>query len=218
MSPDEPPVVPTLFVLAGVNGAGKSSIGGAWIHDTGAFYFNPDEAARAIRSEIGCSIEEANAQAWQEGKDRIESAIRRRESFAFESTLGANTIPRLLGEAVKSGFEVVVWFVGLSSVEQHIARVRSRVAAGGHDIPEAKIRERWDGSRRNIISLMPYLTELRVYDNSRNRDPITGEIPSPQLILRCVRGLIVSLAELEEVPEWAKPILARAVQLHRMKR
>lgn len=217
MSPDDARDAPLLFVLAGVNGAGKSSVGGTWIRDSGMNYFNPDEAAQAIRMESGGSIEEANASAWQEGKERLESAIRKRKNYTFESTLGANTIPRLLTEAAKNGFEVVVWFVGLSSPEQHIARVRARVAAGGHDIPEAKIRERWDGSRRNIISLMPYLTELRVYDNSKDRDPITGEIPQPQLILHCRRGVIVSSVELAAFPEWAEPILTRALQLHRMK-
>ena len=141
----------------------------------------------------------------------------RRESFAFESTLGANTIPRLLQEAANSGFEVVVWFVGLSSPEQHIARVRARVAAGGHDIPEGKIRERWDGSRRNIIALMPYLAELRVFDNSRSRNPKTGAIPEPTLVLHWRGGAVVSLLDLQAVPEWAKPIVARALELQRMK-
>ena len=112
-----------------------------------------------------------------------------------------------------------VWFVGLSSPEQHIARVRARVASGGHDIPEAKIRERWDGSRRNIIALMPYLTELMVYDNSRERDPITGEIPPPRLLLYWEHGEIAgpSVEELRATPEWAVPIVSRALDLHRLK-
>jgi alkanesulfonate monooxygenase SsuD/methylene tetrahydromethanopterin reductase-like flavin-dependent oxidoreductase (luciferase family) len=133
--------------------------------------------------------------------------------------LGANTIPRLLKEAARSGFEVVVWFVGLSSAEQHIARVRARFAAGGHDIPEAKIRERWDGSRRNIIALMPYLTELQVFDNSQEYDPITGVIPPPKLLLYWERGTITSpsISELEATPDWAQPIVVRALQLQRMK-
>jgi predicted ABC-type ATPase len=207
---------PFLFVLAGVNGAGKSSVGGK-AFGSGEAFFNPDEEARAIRSETGCSLEEANAKAWQVGKERLLSAIRKRENYTFETTLGANTIPKLLREAAENGFAVRVWFVGLSSPEQHIARVRARVAAGGHDIPEAKIRERWDGSRRNIIALMPYLAELRVYDNSRERDPITGEIPPPKLLLHWARGAIVgpSVEELRETPAWAVPIVSRALDLHR---
>lgn len=219
MSPDDGRDAPVLFVLAGVNGAGKSSVGGVRIRESGMNYFNPDEAARAIRAETDCSIEDANAQAWNLGKERLQSAVRKRESFSFESTLGANTIPRLLQEAAKSGFAVVVWFVGLSSAEQHIARVRARVAAGGHDIPEAKIRERWDGSRRNIIALMPYLTELQVFDNSQERDPKTGAIPPPKLLLCWERGSITSpsISALAATPDWAEPIVVRALELQRIK-
>lgn len=182
-------------------------------------YFNPDEAAQKIHNESGCSSEDANAKAWNLGKQQLLSAIRNRENFAFESTLGANTIPRLLLEAAQSGFKVVVWFVGLSSAEQHIARVRARVAAGGHDIPESKIRERWDGSRRNIMALMPYLTELQVFDNSQERDPDTGTIPTPKLLLHWRQGAVVSpsISELEATPDWAKPMVLRALQLQRMK-
>lgn len=94
---------PTITVLAGVNGAGKSSIGGTRLRELGAQYFNPDEAAAAIRGEHECSVDEANARAWQEGKRRLESAIQHREDFAFETTLGGNTIPRLLANAADAG-------------------------------------------------------------------------------------------------------------------
>lgn len=122
----------------------------------------------------------------------------------------------LLGNAVEAGFDVRVWFIGLSSVEQHIARVRARVAHGGHDIPEAKIRERWDSSRRNLIKLMPRLTEIRVFDNSDERSPENGKIPPPRLLLHWKRGAIIapSISALESTPEWAKPIVASALKLH----
>src|SRR4051812_46147526 len=107
--------VPRIAVLAGVNGAGKSSLGGAIIRAAGQDYFNPDEAATSIRDSIGCSQEEANSLAWQEGKESLESAIHGRYNYAFESTLAGNTIPALLVEAVGAGMEVFVWFVGLSS-------------------------------------------------------------------------------------------------------
>jgi predicted ABC-type ATPase len=115
---------------------------------------------------------------------------------------------------------VKVWFVGLSSAEQHIVRVRARVAAGGHDIPEAKIRERWNSSRRNIILLLPYLTELRVFDNSHDRDPVTGAIPAPKLLLHWAQGAIVapSVSALESTPDWAMPIVVRALELQSMNR
>jgi predicted ABC-type ATPase len=198
-----------------VNGAGKSSVGGYWIRLDGDDYFNPDEAAAALVNEESISLAEANARAWNLGKELLEQAIRERLNFAFETTLGGNTIPRLLAQAADEGFEVLIWFVGLESVEKHMQRVRARVAAGGHDIPEEKIRERWNGSRLNLINLLPHLTELRVFDNSAERDPETGDNPPPRLLLDWNRGRILAppVSELEATPEWAKPILAAAIDL-----
>jgi predicted ABC-type ATPase len=209
-----------IFVLAGVNGAGKSSIGGALLRKRGLNYFNPDEAARVILDAKGCSVEEANALAWREGKERLENAIRRRSSLAFETTLGGETISARLRAAALGGIEVRVWFVGLASAEQHIERVRARVVAGGHDIPEAKIRERWDASRRNLIGLMDHLTELKVFDNSREGDPAKGTIPPPRILLHWRDGAVVgpSARTLGATPEWAKPIVAAALRLQRTKK
>ena len=89
--------------------------------------------------------------------------------YAFETTLGANTIPALLRDACEQ-HEVSIWFCGLENVELHLQRVAERVEAGGHDIPEAKIRQRFDSSRLNLIELLPHLTTLHVYDNSRPAD------------------------------------------------
>ena len=167
-------------MLAGVNGAGKSSIVGAMIRAAGADYYNPDEAAKALRdADPGLDQVAANAAAWHQGKRLLERAIADRLDFAFETTLGGNTIPRLLADAASNGFEVRVWFVGLDTPEVHIARVRHRVRSGGHDIPEDAIRRRWRHSRQNLVQLLPALTELRVYDNSADADPATGHAPQP---------------------------------------
>jgi predicted ABC-type ATPase len=208
---------PSIYVLAGVNGAGKSSVGGATFRRNGADYFNPDEATqRILEANPGISLEQANSAAWLEGKRLLERAIAERLDFAFETTLGGNTIARLLERATQAGIEVRVWFVGLSSPELHIARVRACAAAGGHDIPDAKIRERFDASRLNLIRLLPKLTELRVYDNSADGDPIFGAVPQPRLIVHVVGGSVRESCPLEEVPEWAKPIVLAALRLSRL--
>ena len=96
---------PRLYALAGVNGAGKSSVGGAMIRASGADYFNPDEAARElIAANPGLDQVKANAAAWHQGRRLLERAIRERKDFAFETTLGGSTMPRLLSEAASQGF------------------------------------------------------------------------------------------------------------------
>src|SRR5207302_846106 len=86
-----------IYVLAGVDGAGKSSIGGAAIRQSGADYFNPDEATqRILAANPGISPAEANSAAWHQGKRLLERAIAERLDYAFETTLGGDTIRRLL--------------------------------------------------------------------------------------------------------------------------
>lgn len=211
---DEPVFRPCIFVLAGANGAGKSSVAGAAFRQSGADYFNPDEATqRILAANPGISLSEANSQAWLQGKRLLERAIAEQLDFAFETTLGGNTIPQLLESTLDSGMEVRIWYVGLESPELHIARVRARVAEGGHDIPESKIRERYHRSRVNLIRLMPKLTELHVYDNSREGNPARGVAPRPQPVLHAVERSIAMVCDLEDVPQWAKPIVLAALKL-----
>jgi predicted ABC-type ATPase len=208
--------IPCIYVLAGTNGAGKTSVGGAMFRESGAEYFNPDEAALRFRSmNPGMTPEEANSAAWRQGKRLLERAISERLDFAFETTLGGHTIAALLHQALSKKMEVRIWYVGLASPELHIARVRSRVAAGGHDIPEAKIRERYESSRLNLVDLMPKLTELRVFDNSEEGDPRDGIAPRAALLLHMDRGKIVEMCDLKETPQWAKPILLTAMKFAR---
>jgi predicted ABC-type ATPase len=196
-----------------VNGAGKSSIGGAMLEQAGVEFFNPDKVARQFQSTYqGTSQEDANSLAWQQGRRLLERAIDERKDFAFETTLGGNTMPALLKNAASSGIEVRIWYVGLESAELHIARVQSRVAMGGHDIPESKIRERYAQSRLRLVELIPVLTELKVFDNTVEGDPQKGQAPSPKLLLHMNRGKLVKASNLHQIPQWAKPILHAAIE------
>ena len=206
--------VPRIYVLAGTNGAGKSSLMGAMLVRQGAEYFNPDLAAQHILSaNPSISQEQANSAAWHEGKRLLERAIAEKLDFAFETTLGGKTIATLLDQALSQGIEVRIWYVGLDGVEQHLARVRSRVEHGGHNIPAERIRERYVQSRLNLIRLLPRLTELLLFDNSAESDPHAGRPPEPKLLLRLARGKVRETCKLKDIPEWAKPILATALKM-----
>jgi predicted ABC-type ATPase len=204
---------PFIFVLAGVNGAGKSSVGGGILSAHGVPWYNADAFARELMARSGWSREEADADAWAHGKAQLEAAMAAGTSFAFETTLGGTTIPRLLAEAADT-HDVLMIFVGLASVEMHLSRVRLRVAQGGHDIPEARIRSRWTSSRQNLIGLLPRLAWLRLFDNSAEAK-LGEDVPFPLLLLEMTNARVLhpddgDLAALEATPEWAKPIVAAA--------
>ena len=207
---------PVLLVLAGVNGAGKSSIGGhVMLRRAGLTWFNPDTYTRLLVQE-GLPLADANARAWQHGMDLLDQALAAGHSHAFETTLGGRTVAQKIAAAART-HEVLVWFCGLSSPEQHLARVAARVAEGGHDIPEAKIRERWLHAPLNLIELMPHLGGLRVFDNSAEAAPGTA-VTDPVLVLKLQQGAVlypVARQDLEKTPHWAKAIVQAARTLRR---
>jgi predicted ABC-type ATPase len=206
--------IPCIHVLAGTNGAGKSSILGAMISESEGEYFNPDDATqRILARNPSISLARANSEAWYEGKRLLERAIGERLNYAFETTLGGETITSLLERAIVAKIAVRIWYVGLDSPERNLERVRARVRKGGHDIPEKKVRERYRQGLIHLIRLLPYLSDLLVYDNSEEADPDTGKEPEPKLLLHLEYGKIVSTCDLSIAPQWVKPILAAALKL-----
>lgn len=101
--------------------------------------------------------------------------------------------------------------VGELDVELHIARVRARVAAGGHDIPDTKIHARFDQSRLNLIPLLPGLTQLRLFDNSAEGNRGNTFRPKPELIVNMRAGAVDGSMDLSAIPNWAKPIVLAAL-------
>jgi len=204
---------PFIVVLAGVDGAGKSSVGGGILAAYGLNWFNPDAFSRALMARSGLRKDDADGAAWAYGKAKLEEAMANGTNFTFETTLGASTIPRLLGEAAET-HEIIMIFCGLASVQMHIDRVKIRVRHGGHDIPEEKIRRRWESSRQNLIKLLPRLAQLQVFDNSKEVGP--GEdVPPPALVLEMKKGRLLypsrdDAEALKATPGWAKPIVAGA--------
>ena len=203
-------------MLAGVNGAGKSSILGRHLQQAhGIPWFNPDAFARELMARGQFAKSASNAAAWQEGLRRLDQAIEAGADYAFETTLGGNTIPARIRAAVVT-HDVFLWYCGLSSPELHLARVKVRVACGGHDIPEEKIRKRFTSAPVNLIGLMPHLTGLQIFDNSSDATP-DGVIPDPVLVLRALEGELQypdpgDAGELAKTPTWARPLVEAALR------
>jgi len=207
---------PVLYVLAGVNGAGKSSIGGHLLTREGLTWFNPDAFARELIDATGCDQETANGHAWAEGVRRLDEAIAKGRSYAFETTLGGRTIAEKIQAAIRT-HDVIIWFCGLDSPESHLRRVQARVSRGGHDIPETKIRARYPQALRDLIALMPLAAHIRVYDNTIEV-ALGDSVPDPVLVMELAKGQLLypvesNRAALLATPEWAKPLLEAALSL-----
>jgi len=102
--------------------------------------------------------------------EEIALYVRRRESFAFETTLGGRTHARRIPRWQSLGFRVKLIFLSLADVRITIERVRIRVRQGGHNVPEDVIRRRYETGWRNFNGVFKNLVDTWVlYDNSGER-------------------------------------------------
>lgn len=157
---------PVAIVLAGCNGAGKTTASRSLLGKTLKVltFVNADVIAQ------GLSGFDPGAAALRAGRimlEQLEGLASQRASFAFETTLAGKTYAGWLDSLRAAGYRVHLFYFWLESPDLAVARVASRVEKGGHAIPEATIRRRYERSIRNLFELyMPVVTGWKVYDNS----------------------------------------------------
>jgi predicted ABC-type ATPase len=157
---------PQVVVIAGPNGAGKTSSAPDLLQEAVGIdaFVNADVIAQGLAA---FSPESAAFVAGRIMLRRIAELARAREDFAFESTLAGRSAHRLLTGLVGVGYDVHILYLWLPSPDLAVARVRRRVEAGGHDVPEPVIRRRFWKSLVNFDRLYrPVSTTWRLYDAS----------------------------------------------------
>jgi predicted ABC-type ATPase len=126
----------------------------------------------------------------------LESAkdhISRRESFAVETTLSGKHYLRMMVDARKRGFEVVLVYIGTENVEINLARITNRVLAGGHDVPQSDVRRRYKRSFENLPTALARADHTILFDNSTEEG------------YRLIAVLGPSESQwFEPIPSWAK--------------
>jgi predicted ABC-type ATPase len=156
---------PVIVALAGPNGAGKTTFFHAHLQPAGLRFVNADDFAH----ELGVGAYEAAGLA-----DELRRAlVRQRESFVFETILSDPVGHKVafLRDAARSGYTVVLCFIGLDSVETSEQRVAMRVLQGGHDVPAEKLAARFDRTLANLHRAIRELPMVHIFDNSDLRSP-----------------------------------------------
>jgi predicted ABC-type ATPase len=161
---------PSVVILAGPNGAGKSTFASFLLPSLGVREFvNADVIAA---EQAPGHPQSAALSAGREMLTRLRLLAASRGSFAFETTLASRHFAPWLAELIGVGYSLHMLFVWLPSADVSVARVRSRVLAGGHDVPEGVIRRRYERGLLNFFDLYrPLATTWRMYDNSIGRVP-----------------------------------------------
>ena len=169
---------PLCVVIAGPNGAGKSTAAPFLLRDA----LEVKEFVNADTIAAGLAGYEPNRAAIQAGRlmlGRLDSLATSRESFAFETTLATRSFLPFLRRLQADGYTVGLLFFWLPSEDHALARVRVRVAEGGHDIPERVVRRRFGPGIRNFLrSYAPLVDFWALYDAGRNPPtPIASHDP-----------------------------------------
>jgi predicted ABC-type ATPase len=184
---------PLLVTIAGVNGAGKSTITARLRQEPGfpSNYINPDEIALTL-TDITDPIERAYTAARKADEQR-NIWLADRQSMAFETVMSHPSKIEFMQSAKDAGYDVMLVFVGLSSPELSFQRVNQRVQSGGHDVPRDKIIARY----QRVMDLLPSALEVAdralVYDNS-------DDSAEARLVLSLKRGHVKYRSI--DMPEW----------------
>ena len=155
-----------IIIIAGSNGAGKTTFAREFLpKEVGCPVFvNADLIA------AGLAPFQPTTAAIRAGRlmiEEMESYVRERRSFAFETTLSGRRYARMTPRWQSFGYRIKLVFLYLQDVRIAIERVRVRVRQGGHDVPEDVIRRRYESGWRNFQQIYRKLVDTWVlYDNS----------------------------------------------------
>lgn len=182
---------PVMTIVAGSNGCGKTSL---TTFSRANFQQIPilDPDAVALSLYEATSHAHSDIEAGKQVLRRAEELLEARQSFTVETTLSGSTYLKMASRAREAGFIIVMYFIGTSSVEINIERVKARVRKGGHDISEEDQRRRYPRTLQNITKLLPLADFAVFFDNSTDQ--------GHQLV---AAGHADFLHLVEPLPEWA---------------
>lgn len=182
---------PIYTLIAGINGAGKTT----WYETID----KEDKKRLGVRVNFDEELKECGdiRLAGRKTMQLVNNCLKNKITFHQETTLTGHTILNHIDAAAKQGFQINLIYVGLSSKELAVRRVKNRVSEGGHDIPKEIIEARYSKSLENLKSLLSKCENIRIYDNSKQFSPVFSYISEN-------KKFIVA----ENMPEWCKSIVS----------
>jgi predicted ABC-type ATPase len=196
---------PTLHLLAGINGAGKTTFYQKVLQEMtpGAEFVNADELARERWPD---EIDARSAEAARLADQRRRALLEERRTFVAETVFSHPSKLELVREARVRGFRVVLYHVHVSTPDLARERVATRVSRGGHDVPDEKIDARFPRTLELIRQAATFADLTYVFDNS-------GLGRTHTHVMTLEHGTVVRLAA--RIPSWARQVyVAEIARFH----
>ena len=195
---------PTLFILTGSNGAGKSTIGFTYLPlkiQKNYSVFDGDKLALQKRKELSVTIKSykevrklADEWMYKEFDDQVKKAITSRDHFAYEGHFRNTDTLKTPRKFKKNGYEVSLIFMGLADPHQSELRVIDRAKEGGHNVPIYEIEFNFYGNLMTLNKYHKLFDEVLVIDTSKSLQH--------QTLLHLRKPEVLFYAPLKKQPEW----------------
>ncbi len=185
-----------LWILAGGNGAGKSTFFRLYLARHGLKFVNADLIAQEISSD---NQELSSYQAATIAARMREDLIDQGASFCFETVFSHESKIDFIAEAKARGYIIMLVYIHLNNSQLNEARVHQRVSEGGHNVPSEKIHSRIPRTMNHVKTALPLVDEARLLDNSFQDNPF-------QQVAIIKSGVCEKLKN--PLPEWADDILS----------
>lgn len=158
----------TYTIIGGVNGVGKSSI-------YGVLKGRGEELGVVIDTDkITAQLGGEKLKGGKEAVRIINDCLEKEKNFTQETTLsGQKTIKTILA-AREKGYNICLYYIAVSSAEESLSRIKNRVRKGGHDIPEADVKRRFDKRFDDLLRVLPYCDSVDFWDNENGFNLVAG--------------------------------------------
>ncbi len=191
---------PTLCVVAGPNGSGKTTatellLANEWAADS--LYINPDIIAE--QEFGGWNSPDAVLKAARRATELRYQCLEDKRDFVFETVFSSDEKLAFLRKAHETGFFIRLFYVCTKSPEINVARIAKRYMNGGHEVPISKVVSRYFKSLELARQAITFVDRAYIYDNS-------VEDQLPQLLFRTADGVLVKRYT-DEIPEWAQVLI-----------
>lgn len=182
--------MPKYILFAGPNGCGKSTL-----YHTNSNYsklprINVDEIVRA--NGLDWKNTQHLLKAGKIAVEKLNKYLDSKISFNQETTLCGKGIIQNIKKAKQLGYSIEIYFVYVESVQLAKERIKSRVANGGHGIPDKDVERRYIESIQSLSKILNICDKIDLFDNSKQFEKIAS-IRSGSVIF-----------ESKSVPHWAK--------------
>ncbi|SFV51295.1 hypothetical protein MNB_SM-7-290 [hydrothermal vent metagenome] len=142
--------IKTLFIVAGANGSGKTTFALNLAKSKKLDFINADEIAKEYDPN---DIQRYKISAGKEFFQRVAKKLSESNSFILETTLSGKYLKKVIEKAKKRGFFISLIYLYLDGSLENILRVKNRVLAGGHNVPEIDIIRRYKRSKKLFLTL-----------------------------------------------------------------